>query len=172
MFARASEAVRAKFEFADPRKAATIRGMVAHASDQIQTKTRNTDARYAAACTQVEALKAAGRLDEGQLATFARAGNFDAAAVALSLMTDLPIGLVERAIVNHRPEQVFVLTKAIGLTWETTEAILRLQAGSGGGSRHDLEQGRAAFTRLQATTAAKALSFYRLREKAAGSTAG
>ncbi|HLH89252.1 MAG TPA: DUF2336 domain-containing protein [Xanthobacteraceae bacterium] len=169
LFDRASEAVRAKFEFADPRKAALIRGMVAHASDQIQTKARNIDGRYAAARAHVEELKAAGRLDEGQLATFARARNFDAAAVALSLMADLPIGLVERAIVNERPEQVFVLTKAIGLTWETTEAILRLQAGPSGKSRHDLEQCRAAFARLQAVTATKALSFYRLREKAAGS---
>jgi uncharacterized protein (DUF2336 family) len=170
LFARASEAVRTKFEFADPRKAVLIRGMVAHASDQIQTKARNTDSRYAAARAQVEALQAAGRLDEGQLAAFARAGHFDAAAVALSLMTELPIGLVERAIVNDRPEQVFVLTKAIGLTWQTTEAILRLQAGPAGGSKHDLEQCGAAFARLQAVTAAKALSFYRLREKAAAPT--
>ena len=171
LFDRASEAVRAKFEFADPRKAALIRGMVAHASDQIQTKARNTDARHVAARAQVEELNAAGRLDEEHLAAFAHARNFDAAAIALSLMTDLPIGLVERAIVNNRPEQVFVLTKALGLRWETTEAILRLQAGPAGRSKHDLEQCRAAFARLQAVTATKALSFYRLREKAA-STSG
>ena len=172
LFARASDAVRAKFEFVDPRKAELIRGMVAHASDQIQTKARNIDTRHAAARVEVEALQAAGHLDEGQLAAFARAGSFDAAAIALSLLTGLPIGLVERAIVNDRPEQVFVLTKAIGLTWETTEAILRLQAGSAGGSKHDLEQCRAAFARLQTVTAAKALSFYRLREKAAVSPSG
>jgi uncharacterized protein (DUF2336 family) len=172
LFARASEAVRAKFEYADPRKAALIRGMVAHASDQIQTKARNTDTRYAAARVRVEALHAERRLDEAQLAAFAGAGQFDEAAVALSLMTDLPIGLVERAIVSDRPEQVFVLTKAIGLAWETTEAILLLQAGPAGESKHDLERCRAAFTRLQAVTAAKALNFYRLREKAAGPTAG
>ncbi len=172
LFARASDAVRAKFEVADPRKAALIRGMVAHASDQIQTKARNTDTRYAAARAHVGSLQAAGRLDEGQLAAFARAGDFDAAAIALSLMTDLPIGLIERAIVNHRPEQVFVLTKAIGFGWETTEAILLLQAGPAGGSKHDLERCRAAFARLQETTAAKALSFYRLREKAAAPAVG
>jgi uncharacterized protein (DUF2336 family) len=169
LFARASEAVRAKLELADPRKTAVLRGMVAHASDQIQTKARNKDARHAAARALVGSLQAEGRLDEGQLAAFARAGDFDAAAVALSVMTDLPIGLVERAIVNDHPEQVFVLTKAIGLAWETVEAILLLPADSAGGSTHDLAQCRAAFERLQAATAAKALSFYRLREKAAGS---
>ena len=172
LFARASQSVRATLEYADPRKAALIRGMVAHASDQIQTKARNTDTRYAAARVRVEALHAERRLDEAQLAAFAGAGQFDEAAVALSLMTDLPIGLVERAIVSDRPEQVFVLAKAIGLGWETTEAILRLQAGSAGGSKHDLERCSAAFDRLQAVTAAKALNFYRLREKAAGSRSG
>jgi uncharacterized protein (DUF2336 family) len=171
LFARASEAVRAKFESADPRKAALIRGMVANASDQIQTQARNTDSRYAAARTLVESLRAAGRLDEEHLAAFARAGNFDAAAVALSLMTELPIGLVERALVNDRPEQVFVLTKAIGLTWETTEAILLL-AEPAGGSKHDLDECRATFARLQAATATKALHFYRLREKAAAPSSG
>ena len=120
LFARASEAVRAKFEATDPRKTALIRGMVANASDQIQTQVRNKDTAYAAARSLVESLQAEGKLDEAQLSGFARAGNFDATAIALSIMTDLPIGLIERAIANHRPEQVFVLTKAIGLTWETT----------------------------------------------------
>jgi uncharacterized protein (DUF2336 family) len=167
LFTRASEAVRSKFASADPRKAALIRGMVASASDQIQTKARDTDVRYAAARAHVESLRAAGRLDEAQLAAFARDGNFDAAAVALSIMTDLPIGPVERAIVNDRPEQVFILTKALGFTWETTEAILMLHAGSGDAPTRDLEACRATFARLQAATATKALHFYRLRERAA-----
>jgi uncharacterized protein (DUF2336 family) len=166
LFARASEAVRSKFASADPRKAALIREMVASASDQIQTKVRDTDMRYAAARAQVDALRTAGRLDEAQLAAFARAGNFDAAAVALSIMTDLPIGPIERALVNDRPEQVFILTKALGFTWETTEAILMLHAD---GTR-DLDACRETFARLQATTATKALHFYRLRERAATSS--
>jgi uncharacterized protein (DUF2336 family) len=167
LFARASEAVRAKFEATDPRKTALIRGMVANASDQIQTQVRNKDTAYAAARSLVESLRAEGKLDEAQLAGFARAGNFDATAIALSIMTDLPIGLIERAMVNHRPEQVFVLTKAIGLTWETTAAILLLQAGPNGRSTSDLDACRATFARLQETTARKAVHFYRLRERAA-----
>jgi uncharacterized protein (DUF2336 family) len=170
LFARASEAVRSKFASADPRKAALIRGMVASASDEIQAKARDTDTRYAAARAQVEALRAAGRLDEAQLAAFARAGDFDSAAVALSIMTDLPIGPVERALVNDRPEQVFILTKALGLTWETTEAILTLDPGFGRGPKRDLEACRETFGRLQATTATKALHFYRLRERAAATS--
>jgi hypothetical protein len=82
-------------------------------------------------------------------------------------MTDLSIGVIERAMVNDRPEQIFVLTKAIGLTWDTTEAILLLHAGPAGKSKHNLINCRAAFARLQAATATKAIHFYRLRERAA-----
>jgi uncharacterized protein (DUF2336 family) len=172
LFTHASEAVRSKFESDDPRKAALIRGMVASASEQIQAKARDTDTRYAAARAQVEALRAAGRLDEAQLTAFARGGDFDAAAVALSIMTDLPIGPVERAIVNDRPEQIFILTKALGFTWETTEAILMLDPGFRRGPKRDIEACRETFGRLQATTATKALHFYRLRERAATTSSG
>jgi len=169
LFARASQSVRATLEAADPRKAALIRAMVANASDEIQSKVRKGDPGYASARAHVEALHAAGDLGEAQLAAFARAKRFDETAIALSIMTDLSIGVVERAMANDRPEQIFVLTKAIGLAWETTEAILLLQAGK---SAHELLECQAAFARLQAATATKAIHFYRLREQAAAPRSG
>jgi uncharacterized protein (DUF2336 family) len=169
LFAQASEAVRAKIEAADPRKADLIRAMVADASEQIQAKVRNTASSYAAARAHVQSLQAAGNLGETQLEAFARAGKFDETAIALSIMSDLPIGVIERAIVNDRPEQILVLTKAIGLAWDTTKAILLLRAGPKGRSTHDIEQCGATFARLQPATAIKAIHFYRLRERAAAS---
>jgi uncharacterized protein (DUF2336 family) len=172
LFARASQSVRATLEAADPRKGGLIRAMVANASDEIQSKVRNTDSGYASARASVEALHAAGGLGEAQLAAFARAGKFDETAIALSIMTDLSIGVIERAMVNDRPEQIFVLAKAIGLAWETTEAILLLQAGPESKLPRDLLACRATFARLQVVTATKAIQFYRLREQAAGSRSG
>jgi len=167
LFARASQSVRATLEAADPRKAGVIRAMVANASDEIQSKARSWDSGYASARAHVEALHAAGNLGEAQLAAFARARKFDETTIALSIMTDLSIGVIERAMVNDRPEQIFVLAKAIGLAWETTEAILLLQAGSERTSPRELLECRATFARLQAATATKAIQFYRLREQAA-----
>jgi hypothetical protein len=111
-------------------------------------------------------LHQSGRLDETQLADFARGGKFDETTIALSILVNLPIGLVERAIINQRTEQVLVLAKATGLGWETTKEILLLQAGTNGSSTLEIDQCCASFARLQPDTAKKAIHFYRLRERA------
>jgi hypothetical protein len=86
-------------------------------------------------------------------------------------MCDLPIGLVERALVQNQTEQILVLAKAINLSWVTTVALLLLQAGVNGSSRQHLDQCFTNFSRLQPKTAQTALQFYRMREKASRSTA-
>jgi hypothetical protein len=83
-------------------------------------------------------------------------------------MCDLPIGLIERALVESEQEQLLVFAKAIDLSWETAKAMLALQAGSGGVTADRLQQCFASFFRLQPKTARTALQFYRLREKANG----
>ena len=171
LFARASEAVRAKLEATDPRRAELIRSLVAGASDKIQAEARDTITGYAQTRAAIEALHAAGELGATQVTAFACDKRFDETAIALSLMGDLPTGLVERAIVSQRPEQILVLAKAIGLAWETTKEILLLQGGSRRGSTHDLEECAATFARLQRSTAKQAIAFYRLRARAADSTA-
>jgi uncharacterized protein (DUF2336 family) len=166
LFAQASESLRAQLEAADPAKAGILRDVVARASDRIQTETRERSAVYGTARSHVLSLHQSGRLDEMQLAFFARSGKFDETSIALSILADLPIGLVERAITNKRTEQVLVLAKATALGWETTKEILLLQAGTGGSSTLELDQCCATFARLQPDTAKKAIHFYRLRERA------
>ena len=171
LFVEASEAVKNQLVEADPRRAELIRTAVAEASDQIQTKARAGSNDFAQAWSYVWSLYSSGKLDEFQLDTFAKEGSFDKVAVALSLMCDLPIGLVERALVQNQTEQILVLAKAINLSWVTTVALLLLQAGANGSSRQHLDQCFTNFSRLQPKTAQTALQFYRMREKASRSTA-
>ena len=166
LFVQASEIVRAKLEAADPRQAAQIRAAVADASDAIQATARAGSSQHAQALADVRSLHSLGQLDEARLQEFAREGNFDRTAVALSLMCDLPIGLIERALVQSEPEQLLVFAKAIDLSWETTKALLILQAGRGGVAKDRLNQCFASFFRLQPKTARTALQFYRHREQA------
>jgi hypothetical protein len=100
------------------------------------------------------------------LAQFARADKFDETSIALSLICDLPIALVERAFVDKRSEQIIVIAKATGLSWETVKAILLLQAKTRNGLTPKLELSFETFTRLKMETAKKAIQFYRLRERA------
>jgi uncharacterized protein (DUF2336 family) len=166
LFCDASESVKLKLTSKDPRKASVILEIVAQASHQIQTRAREKSANYAAAHAYVQSLYASGGLGEVQLAEFAGAVKFDETTVALSLMCDLPIGLVERMFVDERSEQIIVIAKATGLSWDTVKAILLLQAKTKNGLTPKLDQSFESFTRLKVETATKAIQFYRLRERA------
>jgi uncharacterized protein (DUF2336 family) len=168
LFATASEAVRSKLAAADRGKADLIRDMVAKASEQLQSEARAGSADYAAAQVSVRALHQRGELSEGSLSSFARTGRFDEATVALSIMCDLPVGLIERALVQEQPDTILVLAKAIGISWETTRAIIQLKPGARERSGNELEQWRERFAKLKPETARKAIQFYRLRERTAG----
>jgi uncharacterized protein (DUF2336 family) len=166
LFAHASGLVRAKLEAADPRRAAQIRTAVADASDAIQAVARAGSHEHAQALAHVRSLHSFGQLDEARLLAFVCDGDFDKTAIALSIMCDLPIGLVERALAQSEPEQLLILAKAIDLSWETAKAVLTLQAGRGGVEKQRLNQCFASYFRLQPKSARAALQFYRLREQA------
>jgi uncharacterized protein (DUF2336 family) len=166
LFVQASEMVRRKLEAADPRQVALIRSAIAEGSDELQTMARAGSSEHAGALTEVRSLHSGGQLDEARVLGFIGERSFDKTAVALSLMSDLPIGAIERALVRSEPEQILILAKAIGLSWDTTKAILTFQPGSNHEAKERLEQCFASFIRLKPNTAKAALQFYRLRERA------
>jgi uncharacterized protein (DUF2336 family) len=166
LFAQASEVVRGRLEAADPRRSALIRSVVAEASDEILATARAGSAEQAQAQAHVRSLHSFGLLDEARLQEFAREGSFDKTAVALSLICDLPIGLVERVLAQDDPDQIMIFAKASDLSWETARELITLQAGRGGVTRERLNQCFASYFRLQSRTARSALQFYRLRGKA------
>ena len=166
LFAEASDATKSLLVATDPRRAALIRAAVAQAQDHVQASARAGSEEHAKAKSQVRSLHATGQLNEARLLEFANEGSFDKTAVALSLMCDLPIGLIERALVQNQTEQILVLAKAINLSWDTTMALLLVHAGVNGSSREQLDQCFTTFCRLQPKTAQTAIQFYRMREKA------
>jgi uncharacterized protein (DUF2336 family) len=166
MFVEASEAVREQMTEADPRRAELIKAVVTAASDQLMSQARAASDTFADALSSVSALHASGGLNEERLMEFAKQGSFDKVAAALSLMCNLPIGVVEQALVHRQTDQILVLAKAIDLSWVTTVALLLLQAGINGTSRQQLDQCFTSFSRLQPKSAQTALQFYRMRAKA------
>ena len=169
LFLHASEMVRCKLETADPRQTALIRSAIAEGSDELQTTARAGSSEHAQALAEVRSLHSGRQLDEARVLGFIGERSFDKTAVALSLMSDMPIGVIERALVRSEPEQILILAKAIGLSWDTTKAILMFQPGSAHEARERLEQCFASFLRLNPNTAKTALQFYRLRERASQS---
>jgi len=164
LFETASEAVRLKFQAADRGKTELVREMVKQAADQIQTKLRDHSSKFASARANIEQLHRAGKLTESEVCKFADGGKFDEAAVAVSLLADLPIGAVERALVHDTGDQVLVIAKSVGFCWKTTHALLRLQSANyrSDGESAYLER----YNKLRPETARAAIQFYRLRERA------
>ena len=169
LFEAASEAVRVKLEAADRAKAALIRDMVKQASDKIQAQARERSPTFLEAQAIVQSLHQAEALNEDRLREFAQDGKFDETAVALSLLSDLPIGATERALVLDHSDQVLVLAKSMGLSWDTTKAILLVKSTDNTKSRstYEIEQWFTNFKKLKPETARTAIQFYRLQERAA-----
>jgi uncharacterized protein (DUF2336 family) len=168
LFGEASEAVRLRLEAADPERADVIRTIVTEVVSDIQTKARAQNPEYQSARAYVESLHATGQLDVGKLHELARAKKFDETTVALSLLCELPVEVIERGMALNHGELVLVFAKSIGLEWSTTRAILQLCGGKSGVGPHELQSALAGYAKLKADTARKTIQFYRLRAQASG----
>jgi uncharacterized protein (DUF2336 family) len=166
LFQRVSEDVRAELEAARPREAQQIRAAILAAADRIQTMVRAGSSEHRKAYEELQRLHAEGALDEARIFQFAAARDFDRTAVALAMVLELSINLVERSLVQKQFEQLLVFAKAAGFSWATAKALLLLKAGQGDLAQTELDQCFATFSRLQRKTATMALQFYRLRERA------
>ncbi|NVO16564.1 MAG: DUF2336 domain-containing protein [Rhodoplanes sp.] len=165
LFDVASENVRRTLQSVDGPSAKLLREMLSDVSERVQASVRRLSGDYTEARRAVEGLRRFGALDEAKVREFAATGRFDETTVALSVMADLPVEACERAMVQPRPELVILLAKAVGLSWNTTKAILRLRAG---GTADDPGSDQlAAFTKLRPETARKAVQFLRLRGRVA-----
>jgi uncharacterized protein (DUF2336 family) len=164
LFSDASVAVRERLCEEDGAKGKAIEQLVTGAMHRLQTETRQFSSEVVSASALVKMLEEAGKLDEAALYAFAMAKQFSQTVLALSSICDVPAGIVERALVDDRSEQILVLAKAAGLHWDTAKALLVLNSRDE--TRCDLERLFEIFLRLRSQTARKAVRFYQLRERA------
>jgi uncharacterized protein (DUF2336 family) len=140
---KASSAVRARLVAENPQAGAAVGGVVA----------------------EVERRNRIRRIGEAEIYQYACERKFEETAIALSLLCDTPIDVVERALLDPGAEIVLILAKVAGLSSTTTKAILLLRAADRGMSAQDLERALSSFNRLQPDTARRVLGFFRTRVK-------
>jgi uncharacterized protein (DUF2336 family) len=168
---KASNAVRTRLAAEHPQAGAAIEGVVAEVVGSIRKDARNSSPDFAAAQASVERQNRLRRIGEAEIYQYARDRKFEETAIALSLLCDTPIDVVERALLDPGAEIVLILAKVAGLSATTTKAILLLRAADRGMSAKDLDQALTSFNRLQPDTAARVLGFFRTRvKKPAGPT--
>jgi uncharacterized protein (DUF2336 family) len=162
---KASATVRECLTAENPRASATIKGVVAEVTSGIREGTRKTSPDFAPAQAAVEQLHRLRRIGEAEVLQYARERKFEETAIALSILCDTPIDVVERALLDPGAEIVLILAKVAELSATTTKAILLLRSADRGMSAKDLDQALASFHRLQPETARRVLSFFRTRAK-------
>jgi len=162
---KASSAVRARLAAENPQAGAAIEGVVAEVVGGIRNDARNASPDFAAALAAVERQNRIRRIGEAEIYQYARERKFEETAIALSILCDTPIDVVERALLDPGAEIVLILAKVAGLSSTTTKAILLLRAADRGMSANDLEQALSSFNRLQPDTARRVLGFFRTRVK-------
>jgi uncharacterized protein (DUF2336 family) len=162
---KASSAVRARLSAENPQASTAIEGIVAEVVGGIRNEARNASPDFAAAQADVERQNKIRRLGEAEIYQYARDRKFEETAIALSVLCDTPIDVVERALLDPGAEIALILAKVAGLSSTTTKAILLLRAADRGMSAKDLEMALASFNRLQPDTARRVLGFFRTRVK-------
>jgi uncharacterized protein (DUF2336 family) len=136
-----------------------------HASQTLQDRSRSSSAGYARAKARIAALKQTGGLSESHISSFAREGLFEEVVVAIAEMTGLPTGDMERIVFDDAHERLFIVAKAIGLSWATLRQVLLINYGRPRPSAQ-LEHLRAKYQCIPREASAKTLQYHQLREKA------
>ena len=162
---KASSTVRSRLAAENPQASSAIEGVVAEVVGGIRSEARNASPDFAAAQAAVERQNRIRRLGEEEIYQYARDRKFEETAIALSILCDTPIDVVERALLDPGAEIVLILAKVAGLSSTTTKAILLLRAADRGMSAKDLDMALASFNRLQPDTARRVLGFFRTRVK-------
>ena len=108
---KASATVRERLTAENPRAGAAIKGVVAEVASGIRDSTRKASPDFAAAQAAVEQLHRLRRIGETEVLQYARERKFEETAIALSILCDTPIDVVERALLDPGAEIVLILAK-------------------------------------------------------------
>jgi uncharacterized protein (DUF2336 family) len=129
---KASSAVRARLVAENPQASTDIEGVVAEVVGGIRSEIRNASPAFAAAEAAVERQNRVRRIGETEIYQYARERKFEESAIALSILCDTPIDVVERALLDPGAEIILILCKVAGLSPTTTKAVLLLRAADRG----------------------------------------
>jgi uncharacterized protein (DUF2336 family) len=154
---------------APPDIQSEIQNVLINVSNEVGTHppTPQPPRDYSAAQIKIQAMRREGRLNEAQMAEFAKSGQFEEMAAALAQVCAVSIDVVERVMSGDRPDPILILGRFAGWQWPTVKAILLARSGAGPSS-HDLDSAYTNFERLSPATAQRVLRFWQARPLSAG----
>jgi Uncharacterised protein conserved in bacteria (DUF2336) len=155
----ASDKVRARLFAQGDGPTAAMPKVIARIDDSIRDiGTGSFD--YAAARPKVEAMYRAGQLNEAAFIQFASEKRFNELAVGLSLVANIDIDAIERALLAPTLEILLIVVKIAGFSRTAAKALIQLKASQLEMSPVALDGALSNFNRLNAGNARKMLGFY------------
>jgi uncharacterized protein (DUF2336 family) len=164
LLSRASEIVRSKLVLEKPEAKREIQDAIATVSEEMRNVATTVLPSQLAVQARVRSLYESGQLDDGTIRGFAEAEKFEETTSALAQICDVPVTVVEQAMIQRHSETVLVLAKAANLSWATTKALLSFRARRQRMPTLEIAQSLASFERLKLDTAQQIIEFYRIRQ--------
>lgn len=166
---RASEVVQQRLlAKAKPETQAEIRNVLKKVTDEVAS--RNPPRDFTAAREAVMAMHKAGKLDEAALVAFANDGRYEEVAVALAILSSVPVDVVDRLMSGKRPDPILILCKAAGWGWPTARALIGVRPYKGPSSQ-TIDDAHANMQRLARITAQRVVRFWQVHPPATSQVA-
>jgi uncharacterized protein (DUF2336 family) len=164
LIAKASDNVKKRLARERPAMMDEIQVSVSDVAGELQSKFGPSSRNHFVAKRLVASQYREGNLNEASIAVYARSHRFDEVTIGLSLLTSLPIDVMERALMDKNREMLLVLAKALGFTWNTTMSLLFLGAKDHRITAKDLKDLENEFAALNIETSRSVLEFYKSRK--------
>jgi uncharacterized protein (DUF2336 family) len=160
---RAKEAVRARLlVLAPPAVRDEIQKVL---NDIAQESAAQPRRNYGVAEELVKLMKQLNELDDVTVYKFAEDGKFDEVTVALAVLNDMPIEMIERLLLGPRSDLILIPCRSARLNWPTVEAILRKRPVSRPIDDATLKVAERDYRRLSLETAQRTVRFWQLHNR-------
>lgn len=171
LLVRATEAVRARLLLLmRPEEQEDIERVLSQATDQVITETA---AKYdfEAALDRVRALKSKGALNQQAIVNFVASRKYEDVVAGISLMSALPVELIDKLMHTERGEGLLIPCKVAGFAWPTVKGVLKNRPGWKTMSEAELQKIWHDYVQLSRDTAERINRFWLVREKVGASAA-
>ena len=168
LISKASEDVRRRLEHERPEMMAQLQSSVTEVTGDLQSKFGPSSRSYFVAKRVVTTQHRQGNLNQDSISNYARQHRLDEVQIGLSLLSALPVDVIERAMMDRNREILLVLCKALDFSWDTTMSLLFLGAKDHLITARELHDNERDFGRLKTETSRSVLKFYQSRKNNAG----
>jgi uncharacterized protein (DUF2336 family) len=160
---RAKDAVRARLlAIAPPAVRDEIRKVL---NDIAQEGAAAPRRNYGVAEELVKLMKKLNELDDAAVYKFAESGKFDEVTVALAILNDMPIEMIERLMLGPRSDLILIPCRSARLNWPTVETILSKRPMTHAIDEVTLKIAERDYRRLSLETARRTVRFWQLHNR-------